>query len=142
MPTSGSCPRSSAGHAARGFSLLEVLIVLVLVSIMVALVSPRLAGTVRAIESSGERAELVRQLQSLPLLARNQGDAIRFARGDALEASPLLQVPEGWSLQATTEVAVAANGICGPARLRVQHGELVEEWSLAVPDCRVDSGDE
>ena len=52
MRTSGSCRRSEPGRA-PGFSLLEMLVVLALISIMVALVAPRLAGTVRAIASSG-----------------------------------------------------------------------------------------
>ena len=69
MRTSGSCLRSRR-CAASGFSLLEMLVVLALISIMVALVAPRLAGTVRAIATSGERAETARQLERLPLLAR------------------------------------------------------------------------
>src|SRR5690606_30751487 len=118
-----SCRRSDRPRAGRGFSLLEMLVVLVLVSITVALVSPRLAGTVRAIESSGDRAEVVRQLENLPLLARNGGGAIRIVRGDFLESGQWLQVPQGWKLQAMTAIEVAANGICSPARVRVEHDD-------------------
>ena len=141
MRTSDSCRRSDPAGGGRGFSLLEMLVVLALVSIMVALVSPRLAGTVRAIESSGDRAEVARQLETLPLLARNGGDAIRIARGDVLKAGQPLQIPQGWQLQAMTAIEVAANGVCAPARVRVEHDGLVEEWTLAAPDCRIDDDD-
>ena len=136
MRTSGSCRRSEPGRA-PGFSLLEMLVVLALISIMVALVAPRLAGTVRAIASSGERAETVRQLELLPLLARSQGQPI-VAATDAPLVAEGLAFPDGWRATALDTLRVAANGICHPARLRVEGGGTVEEWALAAPDCRVD----
>lgn len=141
MQISGFSPRSSRPGTTSGFSLLEILIVLVLVSIMVALVSPRLADTVRAVQGSGERAEVVRQLQTLPLLARNGGEAITIARGDFLAAAGPLQMPEGWMVQAMEPVVVAANGVCSRSRIRVEHDGVIEEWLLLPPDCKVDSDD-
>ena len=136
MPTSDSCRRSERGIA-RGFSLLEMLVVLAVVSIMVALVAPRLAGTVRAIASSGERAETVRQLELLPLLARSQGQPI-VAAADAALVAEGLAFPDGWRATALDPLRIAANGICQPGRLRVEGGGTAEEWTLAAPDCRVD----
>ena len=135
MRTSGSCRRSSHRPAA-GFSLLEMLVVLALISIMVALVAPRLAGTVRAIATSGERAETVRQIELLPLLARGQGQPI-VAATDAMLVAKGLALPDGWRVTALDPLRVAANGICHPARLRVEGGGVVEVWALAAPDCRV-----
>ena len=136
MRTSGSCLRSNHRPAA-GFSLLEMLVVLALIAIMVALVVPRLAGTVRAIATSGERAETARQLELLPLLARRQGQPI-VAATDAPLVAEGLAFPDGWRATALDTLRVAANGICHPARLRVEGGGVVEEWTLAAPDCRVD----
>ena len=80
MRTSDSC-RSRARHnghplAAGGFSLLEMLVVLVLVATMTALVAPRLHGTVQAIATSGERAEVTRQVERLPSPAALIGEAL------------------------------------------------------------------
>ena len=136
MRTSGSCRRSEPGPA-PGFSLLEMLVVLALISIMVALVAPRLAGTVRAIASSGERAETVRQRELLPLLARSQGQPI-VAAADAALVAEGLAFPDGWRATALDPLRIAANGICQPGRLRVEGGGTAEEWTLAAPDCRVD----
>lgn len=138
MPTSGSCRRSKP-RAASGFSLLEMLVVLAVVSIMVALVAPRLAGTVRAIASSGERAEVVRQIERLPLLARSKGHPILAGEDEPLVAEDL-QFPDGWKVSAASPLRVAANGICHPAQLRVEGAGVVEEWSMAAPDCNVDQG--
>lgn len=144
MRISGSC-RLSNGRVgwrppAPGFSLLELLVVLMLIAVMTALVAPRLQGTVEAIASSGERAEVVRQLEGMPLLARQQGLPIHVAVAQDM-GTLLPGLPEGWQVQPLTPLKIAANGVCGNARLRVAGRDTVEEWSLATPDCKVDHGD-
>ncbi len=139
MRTSGSCPQRAEGcppPRAGGFTLLELLVVLALVAMMAALTVPRLQRTVTAIASSGERAEVVRQLERLPLLARRDGRAIEIAADESPAA--YLQLPQGWETRAITPLRVAANGICSAARIRVSGADGVETWSLAAPDCRVD----
>ena len=138
MRTSGSCRRSERGIA-RGFSLLEMLVVLAVVSIMVALVAPRLAGTVRAIATSGERAEVARQIERLPLLARRRSHALAMEAGDQLVVEGLA-LPDGWKVVALSPLRVAANGICQSGRLRVDGGGNQEEWTVAAPDCTVAQG--
>lgn len=135
-PTSGCCRRADA---AAGFTLLEMLVVLALVSIMVAVVAPRLAGTVRAIGDSGDRAETRRQLERLPLLARASGHRIDLP-AEAPLAIDGLAFPEGWSVTALDPVRIAGSGVCSAARVRVAGAGLVEEWTLAAPDCTVDDG--
>ena len=139
MPTSGSCRRSADRPAAQGFSLLELLVVLAIVSIMVALVAPRLAGTVRAIQVSGDRLEVARQIERLPLLARANGKPIAIA-ADADVRMDGIEFPKGWKVSAQSALHVAANGFCRAAQLRVDDGTSVETWSVATPDCTVDDG--
>ena len=144
MQTSDSClPRVRHGArriASIGFSLLEMLVVLVLISVMTALVAPRLHGTVQAIATSGERAEVTRQVERLPLLARQQGRPIEVeAGGDVTAVSP--DFPDGWKVQPITALNIARNGVCTAASLRVEGRGMVEEWSLGSPDCKVGHGD-
>ena len=137
---SASCPKASDAAARRstdsGFSLLELLVVLALISFMTALVAPRLKNTVDAISRSGERAETRRQLERLPLLARRDGTPIRFDKGQVLSMSGL-ELPQGWSVQAIDGLQVAASGYCSAALLNVTTPAGEERWSLGVPDCRV-----
>lgn len=143
MRTSDTCRRNSPllrQSAARGFSLLEMLVVLVLISAMTALVAPRLQKTVSAIASSGDRAEVTRQLERLPLLARQQGRSIEVAVDRDMGAD-LLKLPAGWTVTALTTLHVAANGVCTGGRFRVDDGSVAEDWSVAAPDCRVSHGD-
>jgi prepilin-type N-terminal cleavage/methylation domain-containing protein len=134
---SGSCPRSDATAPARGFTLLELLIVLALVSMVAAMVAPRLQGTYDAVARSGERAEAVRQLERLPLLARARGIAIEVRAGDAQALASLLALPQGWTASPVDPLQVEASGLCHAARVRVSGGGTVETWRLAAPDCGI-----
>lgn len=145
MPTSASCRRRRSKHrglrpAASGFSLLELLVVLALISVMTALVAPRLQGTVDAITTSGERAEVKRQLERLPLIARQQGHPIEFGVDQDVVGVIGVELPAGWKVRSLTALTVAGNGVCNAARLRVEGRETVEEWAVAAPDCSVDNG--
>lgn len=136
MRISDSCRRRADRAGTWGFSLLELLVVLAIVSIMVALVAPRLAGTVQAITTSGDRVEIARQIGQLPLLARANGRPIRI--GPDLEVQVEgIKFPEGWTVSTVSALRVAANGLCSPAQLRVDDGTLSETWSVAAPDCTV-----
>jgi len=136
MRISGSCHRRADPAANRGFSLLELLVVLAIVSIMVALVAPRLAGTVRAITTSGDRIEIARQIGRLPLLARASGHPITIEADQPVQVEGIV-FPEGWTVSAVTALRVAANGFCRSAQIRVDDGSLGETWSISAPDCTV-----
>ena len=134
---SGSCPRSDACVPAAGFTLLELLIVLALVSLIAAMVAPRLQRTYDAVARSGDRAEAVRQLERLPLLARDRGVAIDIPADDAEALAGLLALPAGWSARTLEPLHVAASGLCDAARVRVEGGGSAETWTLSAPDCGV-----
>jgi type II secretory pathway pseudopilin PulG len=117
-----------------------MLVVLALISFMTALIAPRLATTVEAISRSGERSEVKRQLEKLPLSARAQGRSFRFTTGQSLSGS-LIQLPPGWMVVPITSFSVAANGICEAAELQVTPpGAGEERWHMAQPDCRIGDG--
>ncbi len=139
MPMSGSCRGSDTGHgrviAVRGFTLLELLIVLALTAVMVALVAPRLAGTVEAIQISGDRAEVARQVATLPVKARLSGEAVRLDAKASL--SNYLQLPEGWVVTLETPLSISALGVCDAADILVTGPRGGERWVMLAPDCRV-----
>ncbi len=134
---SGSCPPIDQPPRQRGFTLLELLIVLALVAMMAALVAPRLQGTYEAVARSGERAEVRRQLESLPLRARDAGRGFELPAEDPAVFARELQLPEGWRLQALAPLRVEANGICHGGRVAVQGPGITETWTLSMPDCGV-----
>lgn len=133
-----SCRQASEEAATRpasGFSLLELLVVLALMSFMTALVVPRLKTTLDAITRSGDRAEVVRQLERLPMLARRDGAPIRRDPGQAL-ALPGMELPPGWTVRVVDALQVAANGFCDPTLLDVSGPDGQQRWALRSPDCQ------
>jgi len=144
MPTSASCRRNTpASGFLSGFTLLEVLVVLVLIAGAVAIVAPRLEKTYAAIVSSGDRAESIRQVERLPAMVRATGQVLELpAQSDALAG--LLTLPEGWRIQTAEPLLIEASGACHGSSISVRprRADTAETWRLAEPDCRVlDSGE-
>lgn len=140
MRISGSCP---PGDSFGGFTLLELLIVLGIIATATALVAPRLQSTYEAIVVSGERAEVRRALERLPLRARSQGADLEFPVSEegVGKLMVMLDLPNGWSVRPMDPVMVHASGVCERARLHVSAGRQVREsWTLDAPLCTVDDG--
>ena len=140
MRTSVSFRPSSATPPCGGFTLLELLIVLALMSIAAAMVAPRLAHTYDAISTSGERAEVERQLSRLPAIARRDAVELDVAPGDGAALARLLELPSGWSVAPVERIHVAASGICNGAVIRVRGAGGNETWRLEAPACEVRDG--
>lgn len=135
MPTLVSFRAPDA--AGRGFTLLELLIVLALLAMVTALVVPRMERTYQAIAGSGERDEVHRQLERLPRIARMQGHRIEVAEGDANGLASRLSFPEGWVVTPLEPIRVEVNGLCRGAVLRVQGRGRSEDVELRAPACGV-----
>jgi prepilin-type N-terminal cleavage/methylation domain-containing protein len=124
----------------RGFSLLEMLVVLVLMGLAAALVAPSLARTADRVREAGDRDDVRRLLMALPALARQRGDGLRIAAGDPIEL-PGRDWPEGWRVMAETPVAIAASGWCAPAVVQARGPASDHSYRLRSPDCDVDEPD-
>lgn len=123
---------------ARGFTLLELLLVLALLATVTAMIVPNLVKVLAAVKTSTDRADIVRLVESLPLKARKAGHEIRVAVGEPL---PLLeggQLPTGWRVTAVGPIRVSARGYCNEAAVRVVDPEgHPETWKVASPGCQV-----
>lgn len=135
---SGSSRPSNDGlPMSGGFTLLELLIVLALVAVMAAMVAPRLQRSYDAIVASGERAEVVRQIERLPLLARAEGRRIVLAEDAPDALARLVDLPEGWTAVPAQTVEVEASGTCRPFRVLVASRGVRETWHVTGPACEV-----
>lgn len=120
----------------RGFSLLEMLVVLVLLGLAAGLVAPSLSRTADRVQAAGDRDEVLRRVQGLPVLARQAGRAFRWEAGSVLDP-PGAPWPSGWRVVALTPLELAPNGWCHGAQLQAQGPGLVFRLEARAPDCRV-----
>lgn len=124
----------------RGFTLLEMLVVLVILGLAAAVVAPPLARTVERVREAGDRDDLRRGLERLPLQAREQGRALDIPAGTLLPA-PGRAWPEGWRLVAATPLRIEASGFCHGGDVQASGPGGPRRWRLEAPDCRAGETD-
>lgn len=96
----------------RGFTLLEMIVVLAILGLATALVAP---AALRGIDSWRRQAELdslLDQIRALPGDARATGKPILLSDEALQGAAPPLRVAGEWALRAPKPFKVQANGVC------------------------------
>ena len=134
MRTSDTCPNPDRRTA--GFTLLEILLVLVLMTMIGGLVVPRVGTLYQSLLLREQRDNLLLQIEKLPYLAAQHGRVYRLADPEADGAEPLEGL-EGWALESVSPIVVHASGICSGGLLELQHEDgLYWRYALEAPYCR------
>jgi prepilin-type N-terminal cleavage/methylation domain-containing protein len=126
----------------RGFSLVELLVVLLVVGLISALVAPNLAAMLSGVQRFTLRDGVVSDLASLSFRAFALGQSFELSEtklGTPLrDGNPIVALPTGWRLRAETPILFSFNGTCsgGAVELIAPDG-AVERLLLNAPDCRV-----
>lgn len=143
MPTSGTFRPTEPAGPPPGFTLLEVIVVLAIMGLVTAVVTP---SVLRGIDSWRRQAQadlVIDQLRGLPGRARATGRTIEVS-ADTLSADDApLRVEEGWRLAVPSPWRVQANGACGGGQVELHGGDRVVVVDVAAPFCdaRVREGD-
>lgn len=130
----GSC-RTPDVKQGRGFSLVELVVVLTLMSLATAMVAPNLSNAYRNFQLRSELEEMLMAVESLGFRAFNQGTGIRIET--ISQAKELLNPPAGWSVELLAPIVVRANGVCEGGEIRFRREELEQRLLLEPPYCRV-----
>lgn len=126
----------------RGFSLLEMLVVLAILGLAAGLVAPSLFRTVDRVQLAGEREAVQRLILGLPVFARRNGQAIVWEAETVAPAPAGLSWPEGWQVYPLTPLHVGANGWCSGASLEVRGPGETIRLQVRPPDCRLLSSED
>lgn len=138
-PTSAICPASKPGittTAERGFTLLELVVVLALLALATALVAP---SGFRMIGSWRRATEVDASLEAISALGNT---AAQEGRSRELDAGPqadgvLPGLPEGWKVELDTPLAVQPNGACSDSQGRLLGPDGYEQpFQIQAPFCR------
>ncbi len=137
LPKGGQCPPDFR----QGFTLLEVLVVLILLGVLTSLALPRLLTAYESIQAAYDRDEVLAQLGLLGYRA------LRLGRGFELGEYPFppelpperrapLELPEGWSLRAEPPIRYQASGVCRGGQVELRYASQLYALDLKPPFCR------
>jgi prepilin-type N-terminal cleavage/methylation domain-containing protein len=125
-------PASSVPQADRGFTLLEVLVVLLIVGLLVSLVAPGAVNLVGAATRESQRREIASAIERLPVEARLTG---RLLVLDGTTPVPGLNA--AWRVTLARPLRVQPSGVCSESDARVDIDGQTVVVHIAAPFCRV-----
>lgn len=130
---------------ARGFTLLEILVVLSLVGLLLSMVAPNLQQIVGSIDRATRRDALVADIAGLSYRAYVLGQGFELSQTEMsrvlADGNPVLAVPSGWRVRVEKTIRFAFNGWCsGGSVTLVSPDQVAERLQLRAPDCRVERG--
>lgn len=141
--------RNDALRDARGFTLLEMLIVLTLIALIAGIAVPNFVRMMESFTASTKWSALLNEVDGLPYRAYAEGKPIRLSADNAPQL--LSALPQGWTIRvdasATSKpgfnngdgvVNYRENGWCDGGRITFATPEGAQRTvTLAAPRCAV-----
>lgn len=160
MPTSVICPpipwMSPCKVPVRGFTLLELLVVMLLLGLLAGIAMPRLTQIYDSLTGAATLDDILSRINALGYQALREGRAFELgeypppvratladeegepAEADAPEPSgapPPLELPPRWRLRADPPIRYHANGVCDGGTLELSLEDKVYQIELSPPFC-------
>ena len=146
--TMGNRARQRVGGPCRegGFTLIELIVVLVLLGLIAGLVLPNMQGLFASATRNTERDRILDQFATLGAQAMRHGKDYVVLGTDASTTPPVfenfepypLTVPPDWQVKLDAPILVRANGVCLGGYVTLLRPDMPPvEFDLAPPFCRV-----
>lgn len=125
---------------AAGFTLLEILVVVVIMSLIAGLALPRISSVYDSVRFALARDSAVEQLASLSHLGLSNGRPLRVESARDLRNLGI-ELQEDVKLEVLEPLLLSANGSCLGGQLRLSGRGRTVTIGLSVPFCRPELSD-
>ncbi|ALG67931.2 prepilin-type N-terminal cleavage/methylation domain-containing protein [Beggiatoa leptomitoformis] len=124
-----------------GFTLLELLVVLLLIGLLAGMTLPRLTNLYNTFQSASEREDILIQLNGLSYKAYQQGRIFVLTTFPASSPEKPIDIPlvlpQGWRVTAEKPILFRENGACNGGIVSLSYQEnLSYRAELTPPFCR------
>lgn len=125
--------RTSASCRERGFTLIELTVVMVLLGMLYAVAAPALGKLHARLAFDSDRADLLSRIAALPVRAWASGEEGTLAELAARHGV----ASEGWRIEGGDAVYIRANGVCSGGAIRLLSPRGVLRVHLDPPFCSI-----
>ncbi|MCV6637874.1 type II secretion system protein [Candidatus Albibeggiatoa sp. nov. NOAA] len=131
----------------KGYTLLELMVVLFIFALLTGLVAPRLMTMYDTVQAAYQRDEIMSQISSLSYQAYQKGLNFRFetypfkaenADYDVLKKNIKLDLAQEWQLIADKPIIFRANGACTGGLMHLKNDTISYPIQLIPPFCRAE----
>ena len=117
-----------------GFTLLELIVVMVMIGLVTALAFPNLLKMQASWNRQTELESVLFQISRLGSLARNDRRILKI--NSEGQNRDIVALPENWHLQSEEDIRWLENGACQGGVIHLRNGDLSWRYKLNAPDCQ------
>jgi len=118
----------------RGYTLLEMIVVMAILAMATALAAPPSYRMIRSWQEATQVEDVIQQLERLPSSVRTSGNPLSASADSGVK---LIDLPQDWTLHLDAPLQIQANGVCSDAQGTLTTPYQTVEFRVLAPFCRV-----